>query len=76
MINNKIELDDDFNKCEELLGKLNEIKAVNDALKYAQKFDDATNGRVLGWDLSGGRYLAKEFNRLIIEYVMKVTDEN
>lgn len=76
MINNKIELEDNFGKCEELLEKLNEIKQVNDALHYAQKFDDATKGRVLGWDLSGSRYLAREFNRLIIEYVMKATDEN
>lgn len=70
MINNKIELNDDFNKCEELLKKLNEVKSVNDALQYAQKFDDATEGRVLGWDIDGSKELAKEFNRLIIEYVM------
>lgn len=70
MINNKIELKDDFNKCEELLKKLNEVKAVNDALQYAQKFDDATKGNVLGWDLDGSKELAREFNRLIIEYVM------
>ena len=70
MINNKIELNDDFEKCEGLLKKLNEIKEVNDALQYAQKYDDATNGRVLGWDINGSKYLAREFNRLIIEYVM------
>jgi hypothetical protein len=75
MINNEIKLNNDFNKCKELLRKLNKVNDVRESLSFVRAYDDSTEGRVLGWDLNADKELAKEFNRLIIEYVM-AAEEN
>ena len=74
MINNTIKLSNEFEKCEELFKELKEVYDAREALKSVEAYDEEHH--VLNWSLGGDHYFAKEFNRLIIKYVMESTTED